>query len=113
MLMTVPFIWDEHEQPWDYARYSSYGLKKILEKHIFSIIRQRKSVNNFSVIFQLINAWVYKKLSLKNKYINYLLLLFLIFPINLMGIISAIIFPVNEDLYLDNIVLAENKKGIS
>ena len=22
LLLTVPFVWDEHEQPWDYARYS-------------------------------------------------------------------------------------------
>jgi SAM-dependent methyltransferase len=23
LLLTVPFVWDEHEQPFDYARYSS------------------------------------------------------------------------------------------
>ena len=26
LLLTVPFVWDEHEQPYDYARYSSFGL---------------------------------------------------------------------------------------
>ena len=29
-LITVPFVWDEHEQPHDYARYSSFGLKYTL-----------------------------------------------------------------------------------
>jgi SAM-dependent methyltransferase len=26
LLLTVPFVWDEHEQPYDYARYSSFGV---------------------------------------------------------------------------------------
>lgn len=32
VLLTVPFVWDEHEQPYDYARYSSFGLRFLLEK---------------------------------------------------------------------------------
>ena len=37
-LMTVPFVWDEHEQPYDYARYSSFGLNHILTENGFEII---------------------------------------------------------------------------
>ena len=33
LFLTIPFAWDEHEQPVDYARYSSFGIKSILEKH--------------------------------------------------------------------------------
>ena len=55
MLMSVPFIWDEHEQPWDYARYSSFGLKYLLENTGFEVIEQRKlnacvSVHSHSAI---------------------------------------------------------------
>ena len=35
LLLTVPFVWDEHEQPNDFGRYSSYGLKHELEKNGF------------------------------------------------------------------------------
>ena len=35
MLMSVPFCWDEHEQPYDYARYSSFGLAATVEKQGF------------------------------------------------------------------------------
>jgi len=38
--MTAPFVWDEHSQPYNYARYSSFGLKFILEKHGFEILEQ-------------------------------------------------------------------------
>ena len=52
LLMTVPFVWDEHEQPYDFARYSSFGIKSVLEKNGFEIIAQRKTVTNFGVIIQ-------------------------------------------------------------
>ncbi|RME57501.1 class I SAM-dependent methyltransferase, partial [Candidatus Parcubacteria bacterium] len=43
LLMTMPFVWDEHEQPHDFARYSSFGIRYLLEKHGFEIVDQRKS----------------------------------------------------------------------
>lgn len=106
LLLTVPFVWDEHEQPFDYARYSSFGLAHLLEKHGFSIIEHRKSLGDVRVIFQMINAYLFKKtLSGSNK-LNLLLTVMLIAPFNLLGKIAASILPTNADFYLDNIVLA-------
>ena len=61
LLITAPFIWDEHEQPFDYARYSSFGLKYILNKYGFEIIEAKKSIDDIRVIFQLLNVYIYKK----------------------------------------------------
>lgn len=107
LLLTVPFVWDEHEQPNDYARYSSFGIKYLLEKNGFRIEHNEKSVNSLSVIFQLINAYFYKKLMTRGKLLHYMAMLFLIFPVNLIGSIISGIFPDNDDLYLDNIILAK------
>lgn len=62
LLMTVPFVWDEHEQPWDYARYSSFGLRSLLERNGFIVDEQRKTNADARVLFQLINAYLYKAL---------------------------------------------------
>jgi SAM-dependent methyltransferase len=107
VLMTVPFIWDEHEQPYDFARYSSFGLQSILIEHGFRIIEQRKSISDIRVIFQLINAYLYKITITKNAFINILLTLFLMAPWNIVGSLIYGIFPKNNDLYLDNIILAQ------
>lgn len=105
-LMTVPFVWDEHEQPYDYARYSSFGLKYILAENGFEIIEHRKSNNGLEIIFQLISAYIYKITLTKNLYFNLLATLILIAPINIVGLVLSKILPKNDDLYLDNIVLA-------
>ena len=107
LLITVPFVWDEHEQPFDYARYSSFGLKYLLEKHGFEIIEYKKSINDIRVIFQLINAYLYKILISSHKYWNLFIILFLMSPFNIIGEILNKFLPKNEDLYLDSIVLAK------
>ena len=37
-LVTTPFVWNENEIPNDYCRYSSVGIKKMLNKHGFSVV---------------------------------------------------------------------------
>lgn len=108
LLLTVPFVWDEHEQPFDYARYSSFGLKSLLEKNGFEILDLRKSVNDYSVLAQLFNAYIYK-ITRRNIFIKNLALILILAPITISGIIISKILPNNNDLYLDNIVLAEKK----
>jgi len=109
-IMTVPFVWDEHEQPYDYARYSSFGIKFLLEKHGFKIREHRKSMNDIRAIFQLINVYLYKIISPKSRLSNLLVSLFLISPFNILGEILSKISPKNDDLYLDNIILASKTK---
>lgn len=107
LLLTVPFVWDEHEQPHDYARYSSFGLKHLLEKNKFKIIQFEKSVADYRIIVQLFNAYVYKTASANGRFIKILSQILLIAPMNLLGTLIAKILPSNKDLYLDNIILAE------
>ena len=109
-LITVPFVWDEHEQPYDYARYSSFGLKHILAENGFEIIEHRKSNNGIEVIFQLINDYLYKDIMTENAYFNLLIIILLMAPINMSGLILSKLLPRNNDLYLDNIVLAKKTK---
>lgn len=106
LLMTVPFVWDEHEPPWDYARYSSFGLSAILRNHGFRVDILRKSVNDIRAVFQLLTGYIYKKTVTRSPLVNILLTLLLIAPFNLVGELLGVLLPKNDDLYLDNVVLA-------
>ena len=107
LLLTIPFAWDEHEQPFDYARYSSFGIRSIIEKHGFRILEQRKSISDIRVIFQLLSLYIFKKLRSSSGLLNILIILIFIAPINILGSLVNLILPKNDDLYLDNIILAE------
>ena len=107
MLITVPFVWDEHEQPYDFGRYSSFGLKHMLETHGFKILRAEKSVSDISLIFQLLNAYIYKIFIGKGKVSNLIIINSICSIFNVLAVILTKITPKNNDLFLDNIVLAE------
>jgi SAM-dependent methyltransferase len=107
LLLTVPFVWDEHEQPWDYARYSSFGLKSLLEKNDFEIIEQHKTNADVRILFQLVNAYLYKVLWTRRPIVNLLICAVAMAPFNILGTLLYRLLPANSDLYLDQVVLAK------
>lgn len=109
LLLTAPFIWDEHEQPYDYARYSSFGLKALLEKNGFRLILQRKLLANASVLFQLLNAYLFKITQTRWIVIKLLARVLLFAPVSLLGLWGGILLPANKDMFLDQLVVAERE----
>jgi len=106
VLITVPFCWNEHEVPFDNVRYSSFGIKYQLEKNGFRILKQEKSGNFVQVCFQLWSLYFFELFRKFNR-IGYVVSLFFILPINVVGFILSSILPKNHTLFFNNIVLAE------
>ena len=106
LVLTVPFVWDEHEQPHDFARYSSFGLRALLERNGFVVESQRRSVADSRVLFQLAAAYVFKVTLTRSRWLMLAVQLGMIAPVNLAGAALGGLLPANPDLYLDNIVLA-------
>ena len=53
LLLRVPFVWYEHEQPFDYGRYTSFGLEYLLAKAGFQQVSHHKTLANASIFVQL------------------------------------------------------------
>lgn len=106
LLLTVPFVWDEHEQPNDYGRYTSFGLKHMLAMHGFNIIELRKSTEGLKALFQLFNAYIFKITRTRSLIINTIFTLFFMAPVNFLGLLWGTLFQKGGDVYLDNVVLA-------
>lgn len=107
LLLTVPFVWDEHEQPFDYARYSSFGLRSLLEKQGLKIIHHKKIGADASVLFQLANAYLFKVTQGSSRPSKMLLIAPVMAIVNVMGLLARRMLPDNPDLFLDHAVLAE------
>lgn len=109
LLLTVPFLWDEHEQPNDYARYSSFGLRSLLEASGFKILKHEKITTDIRSLFQLINAYIYKIISSKSKILKHINTILMHSVITILGIVFNVFTPKNEDVYLDQIIIAVKK----
>jgi len=98
LLLTVPFVWDEHEQPFDYARYTTFALQDLLGRHGMKITQHKKLGADISVIFQLTNAYLVKVTGKWSKYPKLLMTITVMFSFNFLGIILSHVFPKNQDL---------------
>lgn len=109
-LFTIPFIWGEHEQPYDFARYSSFGLKHIFDKHGFEILKHKKYLTDFRIIFLLMNSYFYTVCKrFVPGYFSWIFIVPFTILFNSIGLISFIL-PQNKDLYFGNIYVLNNKK---
>jgi SAM-dependent methyltransferase len=106
MLITVPFIWGEHEQPYDFARYTSFGIKDILEKKGFRGITSEKTGKASESILQPCTAYLHSFFP-SNRVAKVILTFVFIFPIHFIGGIFTLILPKNKDIYFNNVVLVQ------
>lgn len=102
-IFTFPFSYQEHEQPFDFARYTSYGTKYIFEKYGFKILSQKKTGHFIIVLWQLFINYIYNAFNSKNIYIKTTLTIIFISPLNLIGLLFFA-FPKSKDLYFNNVV---------
>jgi SAM-dependent methyltransferase len=112
LLITMPFMWPEHEMPYDYQRYSSGGLRLLLEKHRFEIVEQHRLLSDCRAPAQLFLAWIFDAILAKcrPKVLRFILIPVLCTPISILASVLAAISPKNSNTYLDNLVLARCKK---
>jgi SAM-dependent methyltransferase len=108
IFITCPFVWNEHEVPNDYARYTLFALESLLNKSGFEIEIKDKSGDFILTISQM------KILYFNDHFVPRLPKLIrkicrhLITPIlNNYYVIKHKLLPKNDSLYLNNIVIAK------
>ncbi len=54
LVATVPFTWEEHERPYDFFRYTRYGIEQLLSEAGFGEIEVRPRTDCFTTLAQLV-----------------------------------------------------------
>jgi len=109
-LFTCPFVWPEHEVPYDFARYTSFGIQSLLEKNGFRIVKQHKTGHFFEVVLQQWIFYIFCFLPKKPVFIYYILHQLFILPFILLGLILNVLLPrfmKRKDLFHNNVLLVE------
>ena len=106
-LLICPFSYSEHETPADYFRYTSFGIKKVLEENGFKIIKQEKIGGISDVIIQYILSYFSTHVTKKIPIVGGLVEKGLSVILNLLGITLSFFCRKNSELYLDNLIIAK------
>lgn len=110
ILVTCPFAIPEHEQPNDYARYSSFGLKHLFEKNNFRVIEFEKIGNHFDALIQLRISLFSLVLFPKLNKLLFLrrILESIVYPLfNIYALMFSKLFSKRQAFYLNNVIVCE------
>lgn len=97
LLMTVPFTWMEHEQPYDFARYTSFGLAALVEGSGFKIERVTKVGSYVEAIAQVFTE--------HKMFHNVFSRMFVVVPIHLIALLAKRILPSDDRLFINLVML--------
>lgn len=107
-LFVVPFVWDEHEVPYDFGRYSSFGIDYLLQKKGFKIVNHDKDTSFREVLAQLRILYIYNHfIPKKNKVLRLLFSFLLATPITISTRLTGWIMPKGDTLYFNNIIVVQ------
>jgi len=105
LLLTIPFLWIEHEEPYDYARYTPYALEYLLKRNGFSVIYQKKILNDLRCLVQLFTTFLLNKSINNVPWKRSIKNLFLISPFTIIGLLIYRFLPKVENMYLNNLLI--------
>jgi hypothetical protein len=103
--MSIPFVWPEHEEPYDFARYTSFGISHVLNAAGYEIVEMRKTTTQILAIFQLLIACLFQTRP-RVRALRYLRQLCIIFPITVVAYVVDALLPTSFRCYCNLIVLA-------
>jgi ubiquinone/menaquinone biosynthesis C-methylase UbiE len=112
LFVTCPFVWNEHEIPNDYARYTSFALNEKFKKNNFDVVLFKKSGNFFETYFQIFFLYFSKKnIKYTEQKVNFTKRI-IICLINFIGITVNKLVPNNESFYLSNVYILKKSSGL-
>jgi SAM-dependent methyltransferase len=106
LFVTTPFLWPEHEQPYDYARYTTFGLKSLLEKHGFADVTVKRKGDAWEGLCQLALCYAMGRLLPRQAFLRRLIGCGWCSFFNLLALIGRNVLPSWPELYLSNIATA-------
>jgi SAM-dependent methyltransferase len=76
LILTVPFAWELHEEPYDFFRYTKHALKQLFEQTGFEIDYIKPNGGKWAAIYQLRNNMMYSSFRKRKTFLNKLKKLF-------------------------------------
>jgi SAM-dependent methyltransferase len=107
VVISIPFVYQEHEEPFDYFRFTQYGIEELLTKAGLKLEALKKDSSALEAIAILINVYIMQNLVPNVRGLGRLYALFFCFPIQVLAMILSKILPDKGQLYLNLVVYAK------
>jgi SAM-dependent methyltransferase len=107
LLISVPFLFGEHEEPYDFQRYTSFGLTRLLKDAGFDVVSLEKTTSEFMAIAQLNILYLSRHLGSKIRGFNRVKQYLIIAPLTVTILIIDKLITRHEKGFCNIVVLAK------
>ncbi len=113
MILSVPLCWELHEEPYDFFRFTKYGLQELCNRNNFEVLEIIPNGGKWAAIFQMNLNMVYS--TFKNRTVFVKLLKGLFINLRFTAFINRIAIWVDKKYYdplltLNYVLVARKKK---
>lgn len=106
LLLTLPFAWPEHEVPYDFGRYTSFGIRSMLERNGFTIRSVTKTNGTVEALHQLWIEYVSANIFIRLGLLGRMLRLPFSGIVNMSALLLGSILPADKSFYSNLVVHA-------
>jgi len=107
LLLSIPFGWDEHEVPYDFARYTSFGLRHVLRRAGFRVVRSSKTTTHVLAVCQLFIHYLVRHALPRDRFFGRLCQVAVVFPLTAASLLLDALLPKRYDFFSNMVVLCE------
>lgn len=107
LILSLPFVWQEHEEPYDYFRFTSFGITELLKQAGFEVNSIIKDTGAIETLVATLNVYLMHNCVFNSRFFGRLIALLVCFPLQMFALISQKILPDKGQLYLNLIIYAK------
>jgi ubiquinone/menaquinone biosynthesis C-methylase UbiE len=105
-IVSVPFLVREHEQPYDFRRFTSFGLVELLEKNGFKVSKLIKVLSPIETLATLFVTYLTNTYGSKSKWLYRLIAYTIVAPSLILARLVSMNTKTDRDIYCVLIVVA-------
>ena len=105
LIISLPFVFPEHEQPFDYYRFTRFGVVELLEGAGFQVQEIKRDTCTIEAMAVLFNLYLVANLVPKIRGFGFLVSVLICFPIQLLSLVLSKLLPDNGGFYLNLVVI--------
>lgn len=110
LIVSVPFVQREHEQPYDFRRFTSFGLVALLEKNGFKVTTLTKVLSPIETLATLFVTYVSNTYGSRGKWSYRLIAYMIVAPTLILAKLLSVNNKVDRDIYC--VLIVQANKGV-
>ena len=111
LLISIPFAWHEHEQPYDFARYTSFGIAHILSTSGYEVVKVKKTTTHILATFQMFIAYL-TLIGPRSRFVRAIRQVCFIFPCTALAYLLNSLLPKRDEYFCNLVVLAKKMPNL-